>query len=366
MDETKQYPDILAEQEHDESKEFLNSLGWLQEDLTDYWLDLTEDYKRPRYTLSFRGVPFAPLGGIHALTGQAGHGKTAFFTMLMVAILKGEYCGFKYELAREIPNPKVLYIDTEMEKGNTQLVVKRLYKMMGWNKQTQQEQFKVLRLREEDNVEKRWLKTLKAIYEIRPTVVFLDGIIDVIADFNDNKECSTRIYQDMKAASFYNLSFWNLLHQNPGSTKMVGHTGSFLERKGTDVFMVIKDKEGNVVSFKFKQLKARGKDVPEANFIFQDDDEHLGIPIVDEETPTTTTEQKKGISPEEAVSVIGTETMSWRSLREKIKKQYNIGSDKAAALITEACNQGILTIDDNKYTANPTDRFAEPSNDLPF
>ena len=35
----------------------------------------------------------------------------------------------------------------------------------------------------------RWKLTLKAINELKPTVVFLDGLIDVVGDFNDNKEC---------------------------------------------------------------------------------------------------------------------------------------------------------------------------------
>ena len=365
------YDNPIAEPEHQDYPNHLLELGWQNEDINEFWLDLSAPYVRPQYTLSYHGIPFAPLGGIHGLTGQAGHGKTAFFTMLMIAILKGDYCGLHYELSRTIPHPKVLYIDTEMELGNTQLVVKRLYKMMGWTRETVQDQFRVLRLREEDHADKRWLKTLKAIYEFRPTVVFLDGFIDVVGDFNDNKESSIVIYQDMKTASFYNLSFWNLIHQNPGSTKMVGHSGSFLERKGTDVFMVQKDKEGGVVSFTAKQLKARGRDVEEMTFLFGDDEEHMGIPFIDEKAADEKKEGTKKQEPtdeeiENYVSVIGCETVSYRKLRESIKEKFHVGADKAKEYIMRACTLGILTVADNKYSANPIDRFKETKEELPF
>ena len=72
----------LAEQEHVEQDEFLQEVQWQAVELADNWLDPADQYVRPKYTLSYNGVPFAPLGGIHGLTGQPGHGKTFTFTQL--------------------------------------------------------------------------------------------------------------------------------------------------------------------------------------------------------------------------------------------------------------------------------------------
>lgn len=350
MEDQNKYINDLEQPEHVEVSDFLPSLKWQEVDISNQWLDFTKEQIKTQYTLEYNGVGFAPIGGIQALTGQAGHGKTAFFTMLMVAILKGEYCGLRYRLY-DTPMPKVLYIDTEMEECNTQLVARRLYKIMGWKRNTKQEQFYVMRLREVDEAEMRWKMALKAIYEIKPTVVFLDGFIDVLNDFNDNKECQERIYQDMKAASFYNISFWNILHQNPGSTKMVGHSGSFLERKTTDVFMVQKDKEGNAVSFTAKQLKARGKDVEDMTYKFRDDEDHIGIPYIDGKDDD---EEEETVNPIEQarkmVSVIGDDTISFTALRERIRKAHEIGSGKAKEYIDEAEKYGILIRKGNQYT----------------
>ena len=372
MDENQTYNNLIEEQEHVEQDTFLQEIKWQEVDVDGNWLDPEEQYEPPKYTLEYKGVPFAPLGGIHGLTGQPGHGKTFTFTQLMVAILKGEFYGLRYRLKNEVPEPKVLYIDTEMEKGNTQLVMLRVYDMMGWPKGSQQEQFKILWLREVTKAEERWRKTLKAINVMKPTVVFLDGLIDVIGDFNDNKECQDLIYQCMGTASHYGISMWLLLHENPGSEKMVGHAGSFLERKATDVLKTKKEKGAEVI-FNVEQKKARSRDLDKWQFKIEDDEHHYGHPVIlqlsGSTTATATTEKDETEDPqivENMVSVIGTETLSYRALRERIKERYNVGSEKAKNFIMKACTLGMLTVADNQYTANPTDRFEKPENKLPF
>jgi hypothetical protein len=72
----------------------------------------------------------------------------------------------------------------------------------------------------------------------------------------------------MQTATHYKISLWCILHQNPGGEKLVGHLGSFLERKVTDIFEVKKeknDKTGEVL-FRVKQKKARSQDVDEWKF----------------------------------------------------------------------------------------------------
>ena len=374
MDENQTYNNPIEEQEHVEQDTFLQEIKWQEVDVDGNWLDPEEQYEPPKYTLEYKGVPFAPLGGIHGLTGQPGHGKTFTFTQLMVAILKGEFYGLRYRLKNEVPEPKVLYIDTEMEKGNTQLVMLRVYDMMGWPKGSQQEQFKILWLREVTKAEERWRKTLKAINVMKPTVVFLDGLIDVIGDFNDNKECQDLIYQCMGTASHYGISMWLLLHENPGSEKMVGHAGSFLERKATDVLKTKKEKGAEVI-FNVEQKKARSRDLDKWQFRIEDDEHHYGHPVIlsaeqmaANDTKPTKAEPKQPDEEEvkNIVSVIGTKNMSYTALRERIKDQHNVGSGKAKEYIDLAVKMGILTVADNKYTANPPDLFEDDKYKLPF
>lgn len=344
--------------------DFLIGDDWLKVSIDDNWLDPSEPYISPRYTLSYNGVKFAPLGGVHGLTGQPGHGKTFTFTQLIVAILRGQFYGLKYELGRDIPHPKVLYIDTEMEKGNTQLVMLRVYEMMGWEKYSTQDQFAILWLREEVKAEDRWRKVLKAIYDMKPTVVFLDGLIDVVKDFNDNGECQSVIYKCMATASHYNISMWCLLHENPGSTKMVGHAGSFLERKATDVLKTKKNKEGGVVSFEVSQSKARARDLDTWTFTIEDDDNHYGHPVISnssddndddtKEQPVTTGDITMSML-EEGAALLDMKAVSFTTYRDRIKKHFSIGSSKASDIVHASVKFGLAIVKNGKYT-----KAAEP------
>ena len=259
--------------------DFLKSDEWFEQDVSPYRLDFEKAYEAPRYTLSWNGVPFAPLGGIHAITGQAGNGKTMTLAQFMAAILSGEYGNLKYELSETFPHPRVLYIDTEMEEANTIAVKNRVMTLCGKPINEKNNDFVVVMLREvPETVDKngvkiassvnRWRMTLKAIYEYKPTAVFIDGLLDVVRDFNDNKECQETIYKCMQVASYYGISVWCIVHQNPGGEKLVGHLGSFLERKVTDVFQTKKDKNDKTgdVTFTVSQKKARGRDVSDWQF----------------------------------------------------------------------------------------------------
>ena len=54
-----------------EAPDLLRQDGWFGSDLSGYWLQDDERYEQPVWTLSWCGIPFAPLGNIHALTGQS-------------------------------------------------------------------------------------------------------------------------------------------------------------------------------------------------------------------------------------------------------------------------------------------------------
>ena len=283
--EKKEYPELPGQ-----VPEFLKGDEWWECDISPYELDFREQYRPPKFTLSWRGIPFAPLGGIHNITGQSGNGKTMTIAQFMATILKGQVGGLRYELSEEIPQPTLLYIDTEMEKDNTIAVKNRVLTMAGRDIGKAYDDFKVVMLREVADARRpskdkhgndtmktipaavmRWRMVLKAIWTYRPTVCFIDGLMDVVADFNDNIECQELIYKCMQVATHYKMSLWCILHQNPGGEKLVGHLGSFVERKVTDVIQTKKEKDKKTgdVTFTVSQKKARSRDIDEWQFVVE-------------------------------------------------------------------------------------------------
>lgn len=285
MGDNKEYlPHIpTGEELVNATPDFLAEDKWFDVEIEGSMLDVTKEYDLPRYGLTIGDTPCAPIGGLHGITGQAGTGKTMTLTMLMAAYLGDTHHGMAYGLSDARPNPHLLYVDTEMEPENTMMVNLRVCAMLGWSFHEPHDELKIMCLREEVSAEARWQKILKAIYVFRPSVVFIDGMIDIVADFNDNQQCQELIFRLMKVATHYDISVWTVLHQNPNSTKMVGHAGSFLERKATDIFETKKEKDkktGKIV-FTITQKKARGKDIDDITFTVSDEQYKFGMPIVD-------------------------------------------------------------------------------------
>ena len=250
--------------------EFLQGDNWFQEDTTGLYLDFTKPYKPPRWTLSHDGTPFAKMGDLHVIQGKAGHGKTSLMTQFMACLLCGSFGHLRCELKEPAT---VLYIDTEMSEDDTIAIKNRVCSLAGLDYRQPQERFKVVRLRETEDAHERWRQVLKVIWEVHPTVCFLDGALDVVNDYNSQEECQPIIRKCMMLVTHYDMSMWCVLHENPMADKMVGTLGSIMQRKVTEAFSVRKhkhekDKYPNMpeIWFEVLQPKARGKDQDEWAF----------------------------------------------------------------------------------------------------
>ena len=268
-----------------------------------YWLDPTIEYPEPHFLYEFHGVGFSPLGGIQAISGQKKNGKTFVLAQLMAAAL-----GYGNErIADYLPGltirestvehlghaPRVLYCDTEMERLNSAKVLRRVHWLCGWDMKAPSDRFAVLWLREVPKPEQdtcnheRWRLIKSAIEVFSPDIVFVDGLRDLVNDFNSNEESSQIINEMMSLASQREMCIWNVLHMNPrpsndDESKMRGHLGTELGNKVSDTFISIKKKDATTgdVTFTVKQNDARGKDVEDWKFRVTDDAGGLGIPKI--------------------------------------------------------------------------------------
>lgn len=270
--------------------------------LRPYWLDPREDYPEPYYMLEYNGVPFSTIGGIQAISGQKKNGKSFVLTQLMAAILGyGNERTQQYLPGLTVPQrtidylghePRVLYVDTEMEKLNSAKVLRRVHWLCGWDMKQPNERFNVLWLKNmpRDDREKahlmRYRLIRQAIEAVSPDIVFIDGIRDLLSSIND-EESGTQILSELSTlAEERKMCIWNALHQNPRAdgngeeAKMRGWIGTELGNKVSDTFISIKTKTAYGVTFTVKQQDARGKDVDDWKFEVTDDAGNLGIPRI--------------------------------------------------------------------------------------
>ena len=360
------------------------------EELRQYWLDPEQEYPEPHYLYEYNGVAFSPLGGIQAISGQKKNGKTFVLAQLMAAALGTgtervtQYLGGLRTNAETVEwlghEPKVLYCDTEMEQLNTAKVLRRVHWLCGWDMKQRSDRFFVLWLREVPKTEQRtankerWRLIKNAIEQTKPDIVFVDGLRDLVNDFNDNSESSAIVGEMMSLASQKNICIWNVLHYNPrpsndDESKMRGHLGTELGNKVSDTFVSIKkkDNEGNV-TFTVKQQDARGKDVDDWQFEITDDAGGLGIPmILSESTATQTDNAPQYDDPEEIYKWIkkATDKYDWPMSRKDIKEKIfgEIGGQRQNADLLVAINMNYLTESTLKKNGA---YMLQPPEEMPF
>ena len=277
--------------------------------LRPYLLDPRENYPEPYHMLEFNGVPFSKVGGLAAISGQKKNGKSFVLTQLMAAILgNGSERTHQYLPGLAVPDrtieylrdirqddnylPKVLYIDTEMEKLSSAKVMRRVHWLCGWDLKVPDNRFSVLWLKNmpPDEVKRAYQQRYDiirmAIEAIEPDVVFIDGIRDLLSSINDEEQ-GTKILNELGGmAEDRQMSIWNALHQNPSrkndddEAKMRGWIGTELGNKVSDTLVSIKSKTANGVTFTVKQQDARDKDLDDWKFEVTDDAGNLGVPKI--------------------------------------------------------------------------------------
>ena len=328
-------------------------------DLTDNILSLAEYYPETKMILTFKGVGFGAIGGIQFITGHQKNGKTFLMAQLMAAILNGSCerakqfipgLQFNEELRGEYPNPSVLYVDTEQEKENTAKVAKRVHWLCGWPLDVPNDRFNVVWLRAEDSNEGRWTKVKAAIDKYQPLAVFVDGIRDVLGDFNDLKESASLIDQCMTITTYKHCTFWSVLHENPGSDKMRGHLGTEAANKASDVIRVTKKKQADKVTFDVEQVAARGRDIEAWQFVVTDDAGRLGVPKIINSGIVLQSESSDSIPAmdwEKLVSQCEIElgdakSLSRNKLEKALKNACKFGTNKVRNFISKAIELGVL------------------------
>jgi hypothetical protein len=207
-----------------------------------YHIRIGEEIEMPKYTLTFNGRGFAPKGDIVGLKAQAKSGKSMFCAIIAASVLGCD----TFDLDTTDEAATVLYIDTEQAKANAANQARRINALMGWGN-SNNKRFNLYSLREMEIEERR--KTIATLIELlKPTICIIDGLVDILMDFNDVRESQEVINELMKLSSKNDCCMVAVLHVNKSkeSHDMRGHAGTMLLQKAADVFEVTKSKGGQL------------------------------------------------------------------------------------------------------------------------
>ena len=227
-------------------------------------IDLRRKSVEPPYTIKIDGIGALPRKDIFAIKAKSKQGKSQAATILLAGTLGCETLGI---VRAEGTKAKVVYFDTEQADYNTLRIGHRINHLMGWELESSNARLRVYNMREwawEDKLP----FIAQEIEDYRPTMVIIDGIADLLINFNDIEESAKTILDLMQIASKFRCSIGCVLHENKAKedNNMKGHLGTLLLQKASDIFEITK--KGDV--FTLKQTESRNKPVNDISWRMDD------------------------------------------------------------------------------------------------
>jgi hypothetical protein len=113
-------------------------------------------------------------------------------------------------------------------------------------------------------------RMIETYLELNPdcSVIIIDGLLDLLVNYNDEKESSLLTKWLKKITKIYNVLLVTVLHQSKSNLSTTGHIGSASDRFAQSTLDIVKDKEKNsyVLTSRFMRSDSDFEPVTLMNF----------------------------------------------------------------------------------------------------
>ena len=310
-----------------------------------YLIDLSKTYSEPNFLIKSNGAGVLARGDIAAIKAKSKSGKS-FVCSIFASVVLGTPWG---DLQPTLKGGKVLYFDTEQNKLNTAKLAKRVHALCNFDIHSNSDKFKCYALRQMD-MDNRLPFIKKRIEEEKPTLAVIDGIVDLIQDFNDIKQSSDVIQALMQISADNDCSVLFVLHENKSDENMRGHLGSMSAQKCADVFQIEKRKDGTL---NVTECECRNLPIPDFSFAI----DSYGIPRPMQTQKQLQAAEKTAVKEAkfrqvfaEIFSAKGTSIIRYSDLVSMAKLHFAVEDRMAKENIKWAKENGILVVNNDGYS----------------
>ena len=228
-------------------------------------LDLSLPTNEPKFMFSIGGVPTIPQGELVGVKGRAKMGKSQFVYYLIAVMLASASRGSVKPLQDRY---KILLFDTEQSIMSLKKCCQRALNFAGLPSNENNESFLPFFMRPL-SIEERRKVIADAVDAEKPDIVFIDGVRDLLQDFNNLDQSNDLIQWLLSLTAEYGCTIVSVLHQNKAKDDdhMRGHLGTELLNKLTDCYQVSK-KDG---CFTVTCTDSRNVPCPDVSFTIDDE-----------------------------------------------------------------------------------------------
>ena len=216
-------------------------------------------------TLTIRGQLVGSLSNFVVYSGLPKTGKTTFISALLSsAIHPGEFFGMKLHLPDN--RKRICYFDTESSEYDHYRTIERIKHFTTFNRLPDLFDSFILRQDGHTTIMRYIEEYLKAFPDC--AVLVLDGLLDLILNYNSEEECRLLIQFIKRITAQFNILLITVLHLGKKDKETLGHLGSASDRYAQSTLIIEKDKDQQTynLSPKFMRSDADFETVSIKNF----------------------------------------------------------------------------------------------------
>jgi len=210
-------------------------------DLASLRIDLSNPEPDPHSLITVDGITVFSPGNIGVVKAGSKQGKTWVISAMIAAfILSGQVIKF---VGNPLPNKrKVVLIDTEQAKSHVHKVARRIHRMAGLPTNQNSYLLEIYYFKEL-TTQQRLDALRKIAQDPEIGMIVVDGIIDLIFDFNDIAESTMFRDELMQLVSLNEIVLISVIHTNKRDANSRGHIGAMLEQKSETTIQLTKENE---------------------------------------------------------------------------------------------------------------------------
>ena len=229
------------------------------------------------------------LGNFICFAGLPKAGKSTFVNACIASALgKDNILGFSFDFSK-LKNKKIAFFDTENSKYNLYKNVLRIKSFMT-PFETKHVRFNntidIFRLRNcRPDAIRMYIETY--IKETGCKIIFVDGFLDLINNFNDELESRSVIDWFKYITDIHECLIIGVIHTGKSTSNTIGHFGSMIDRYAESVIEVLKNRDRGTLDLNSKLMRS-DKDFESISIISREDGRYYQITIPPEETSKKT------------------------------------------------------------------------------
>ena len=317
----------------------------------EYVINPDVDYPDPEYVIEIGGTPTLPKGNLIALSAKWKNGKTFLCDVLTAVFLGSErFAGCRTLFSQG----KVSFYDTEQAESDTSRIRKVIDAMTPEGRRHDYDVYCLRPLNidptSEDSDEiTRYEFISQTIAHDKPDLVFIDGIADLLYNYNDVIESQRLVNRLAALANKHNCAMVVVMHQNKGQRdkNMKGHLGTMLNQKCSDVFSV--EKCGGI----FVVSNTISRHQPCSDFVFKLTAD--GVPedgMADRKQQLEIKRQDERAKLREQISICfedATVALKRSDIIKLIQEKLGLSTAKCYNLFKQAQSMGVIASKDNRH-----------------